>query len=81
MMRATENQSGNRCNRHETAVLLSYRTLERRLGMEMISRVLKHRNLDVTRRYIDTNREVLDEATKKLFRLNEMYATIAGKRL
>ena len=49
--------------------------------MEMISRVLKHRNLDVTRRYIDTNREVLDEATKKLFRLNEMYATIAGKRL
>ena len=37
----------------------------------MISRALGHRNLDVTRRYIDMDQEVLDEAT-------ENYATIAG---
>ena len=41
---------------------------------EMISRPLGHRNLDVTRRYIDMDQEVLDEAT-------ENYATIAGKLL
>ena len=47
----------------------------------MISRALGHRNLDVTRRYIDMDQEVLAEATENLFQLNEMYATIAGKLL
>ena len=61
--------------------LLCYRTLERWLGIEMISRALGHRNLDVTRRYIDMDQEVLAEATENLFQSNEMYATIAGKLL
>ncbi len=47
----------------------------------MISRALGHRNLDVTRRYIDMDQEVLAEATESLFQSNEMYATIAGKLL
>ena len=50
-------------------------------GIEMISRALGHRNLDVTRRYIDMDQEVLAEATENLFQSNEMYATIAGKLL
>ncbi len=40
----------------------------------MISRALGHRNLYVTRRYIDLDQEVRAEAT-------ENYATIAGKLL
>ena len=47
----------------------------------MISRALGHRNLDVTRRYIDMDQEVLAEATENLFQSNGMYATIAGKLL
>ncbi len=43
-------------------------------GIEMISRALGHRNLYVTRRYIDLDQEVRAEAT-------ENYATIAGKLL
>ena len=50
-------------------------------GIETISRALGHRNLDVTRRYIDMDQEVLAEATENLFQSNEMYATIAGKLL
>ena len=50
-------------------------------GIEMISRALGHRNLDVTRRYIDMDQEVLAEATENLFQSNGMYATIAGKLL
>ena len=48
-------------------------------GIEMISRALGHRNLDVTRRYVDIEKEVLDEATEKLLQSNGMEATIAGK--
>ena len=47
----------------------------------MISRALGHRNLDVTRRYIDMDQEVLAETTVNLFQSNEMYVTIAGKLL
>lgn len=50
-------------------------------GIEMNSRALGHRNLDVTRRYIDIVQEVLAEATENLFQSNGMYATIAGKLL
>ena len=50
-------------------------------GIEMISRALGHRNLDVTRRYIDMDQEILAEATENIFQSNELYATIAGKLL
>jgi outer membrane lipopolysaccharide assembly protein LptE/RlpB len=47
----------------------------------MISRALGHRNLDVTRRYIDMDQEVLAEATENIFQSNEIYAMIAEKLL
>ena len=50
-------------------------------GIETISRALGHRNLDVTRRYIDMDQEVLAEATENIFQSNEIYAMIAEKLL
>lgn len=49
--------------------------------MRLISRALGQRNLDVTRRYIDMEQEVLVEATENIFQSNGMYATITGKLL
>lgn len=40
--------------------------------IEMFSWALGHQNLDVTRRYMDMDQEVLAEATENLFQSNEM---------
>ena len=44
----------------------------------MISRALGHRNLDVTRRYIDMDQEILAEATENIFQLQT--ATFCGQQ-